>query len=193
MKLNLKSILKAAATVAAPLISSHPLGAAALAAINEFLPEDKQVGANATGKEVLDRIGALPSGQQAALLEKTIEAEVEKDRIFASSVQVMAEVDKAGASTRPYIAVLMAWYFVVTGVLLAVALLLAVQEGEAQLRAMGDLWMIVLMWMGLPIALLRSYFGLRTDEKNARYAAAVGQNIPARGSLSSLIPKFGSK
>jgi hypothetical protein len=193
MKLNLQSILKAALAVATPLASAHPLGAAALAAINAFLPESEQVSANATGRDVMDKIGALPAAQQQLLLSQQIEAEVEVERIFAGSVQAMAEVDKAGASTRPYIAKLMAWYFVVSGILLAVALCLAVEEGEATLRAVSDLWLIVLTWMALPAALLRSYFGLRTDEKNARYAAAVGQNLPVRGSLSALINRIGSK
>lgn len=193
MKLSLSNILKAAAAIAAPLASSHPLGAAALAAINAFLPEGEQLPDKATSRDVTDKIAALPAGQQAALLGQQIEAEVEVERIFAGSVVAMAEVDKAGASTRPYIAKLMAWYFVVSGVLLALALCLAVQEGEESVRALSELWLMVLTWMGLPVALLRSYFGMRTDEKNARYAAAVGQSLPARGALAAIFSKVGSK
>lgn len=193
MKLELKNILKAALAFATPLASAHPLGAAALAAVNAFLPEGEQLPNSATGRDVSDKISALPSAQQAALLGQQIEAEVEIERIFAGSVAAMAEVDKAGASTRPYIAVLMAWYVVLSGVLLWVVLALAARAGEAELRAVGELWLLVLTSMGLPAALLRSYFGLRTDEKNARYSAAVGQAIPSRGSLALLMSKVSGK
>jgi hypothetical protein len=36
----------------------------------------------------------------------------------------------------------------------------------------------MLVLLATPTALLRAYFGMRTNEKKARYAAAIGQPVP---------------
>lgn len=147
MGLNIKSILKAAAGVAAPLVAANPFGAAALAAVNHFLPEGEKLPEQATGAEVLARVEALPAEQRAAVFGQLIQADMNESDNFAANVQAMAEVDKVGGSTRPQIALLMAWYLVLTGGVLALALCLAVIDGVGSVQALAEVWPLVLAWM----------------------------------------------
>ncbi|WP_445364885.1 hypothetical protein ACJJJB_00305 (plasmid) [Microbulbifer sp. ANSA001] len=178
MGLKIREVLRAAGSIAAPLISAHPAGAIALAAINGLLPGDKKLPQEATAQQAVARVKELPTEQQAQIYNQQIQLEMRESDNFAANVQAIAEVDKAGQSTRPYIAVLMAWYVVLIGLAMSAALCLAIHSGAEAVKALGELWPLVLALTALPAALLRAYFGLRTKEKNARYAASVGQPLP---------------
>ena len=59
------------------------------------------------------------------------------------------------------------------------------------LQILSGSWELMLVLLGTPTALLRAYFGMRTNEKKARYSAATGQPIATgiAASLSGLLKK----
>ena len=141
--------------------------------------------------------------KQAALQAAVDDNALELARIEAGAEQVaikewstvvgqLAEADKAGASTRPKIALMMAWVVAGTTGATVIAVLAATLTGDATaLAGLTNAWPLVLAMLAPAVALLRSYFGLRTADKNTRAAAALGQ-APAQplGALAVLRGAF---
>ena len=131
--------------------STNPLIGGALTLINSVLPADKK----------------LP-------------AEVELAQIQASVDKLghMVSVESASGNTRPHIALLMAYVVAFAVVALMLIWGIAVWGNDANaLKSLADAWPLALAILATPTALLRAYFGMRTNEKKARYAAATGQPI----------------
>ena len=57
-------LLNVIADIGKGLISTHPLGAAAITAVNAFLPADRQLTTNNTGDDVVNAIDSLPQSEQ---------------------------------------------------------------------------------------------------------------------------------
>ena len=170
------NLLKILGQVGGAVVSTMvPGGAAIVAGINAFLPDDKKLPETATGVQVQDAISTLPPDQQAAVLSKQYDVEITKSNNWASIQGHLSEADKAGASTRPTISMMMAWL-----VVLQVFTLCALMSATIALRddhlldTLKDFWPLILTSMGTPIMLLRSYFGMRTEEKKHRVHAASG-------------------
>ena len=62
--MNIKSILK---TIGMGLLSSTPLGVAAIPVINAMLPNGKKLPENATGQDASNVIAELPPEQQVKI------------------------------------------------------------------------------------------------------------------------------
>lgn len=163
-----------------PLISALPgvgTAKAIVDAVNVMLPTDKQITENSTGNEVDAAIGELPPEQKAVLLNKQIELKITESNNWVSIQQAHAATDQSGASTRPYIALMMAWLVAFTIGASVLSLLLAVLLNRPEIvAALTNSWALILAMIGTPIILLRTYFGLRTSEKQSRYSASVGFN-----------------
>lgn len=154
--------------------------------INEFLPEDKHVTGASTGKEIEEAIKTLPPEQQAELLAKEIDVEIAEITEHTKVIAALAEVDKAGASTRPRIAMILTYYVVFVGGLLMLILAGAVIfKQKDTLDLLYKYWPLALSLIGPAIALLERYFGKRTREKEARYAGAFG--VPMKGGVVSSV------
>ena len=54
-------------------------------------------------------------------------------------------------------------------------------------KALADAWPMLIAILGTPTSLLGAYFGMRTKEKRARYAAAAGQPFGAVAGVLKLI------
>jgi len=162
-------------------------------AVNSFLPDDKKLPSAATGTQAYNAIQTLPPDQQAQLFEKEIDGDIAESGDWATIAKAHAESDAAGNSTRPFIALLMAWFYVLAASPLLAAVTYAIfNNNSALMSTVGNAWPLVLAILGTPILLLRAYFGYRTDEKKARYAASVGQeSAPSSiaGVIASLVKK----
>lgn len=187
MKINFKSILKTAGKL---VLGEVPGGNAALALINTVLPDDKKLDDTTTGTQAEAVIKTLPAPEQAALLSKELDVEIEEIRGWTSIQASLAAADSSGSSTRPAIALMMArvvGYAVIVFVALwAVAVL---RDAVATLDSIKESWPWMLAVLGTPTALLRAYFGMRTKEKTTRYNVASGQTA-AGGIVGGMIKAF---
>tara|TARA_R110000850_G_scaffold203875_2_gene330205 strand:- start:640 stop:1200 length:561 start_codon:yes stop_codon:yes gene_type:complete len=186
--MNLGDILK---TVGSGLIQTLLPGTGSLivAGINEFLPGDKQLPGNATGEQAQSAIDKLSPELQASVLEKEYDVKIEEIRGFTERFVAMATVDATGNTTRPFIALLMAWVVAFAIVGLVIMLGIAINEKDSDtVRAIGDNWPLVAALLGIPSGLLNSYFGKRTKEKQQKYEATTGvKALP--GIIESLFKK----
>lgn len=158
-----------------------------VSAVNAFLPEDKKVSGTSTGAEIEKAIESLPPDKQVELLAKKLDVEIVEIKEHSNVIAILADADKAGASTRPRAAMIAIWFFAIFGGLFALVICWAIIWAEPEtLKTLKDLWPLVLSILGPPIGLLERYFGKRTKEKQARYAGAFGSPLTG-GILSSII------
>jgi len=184
------NLLKILGTVGSGIISIMvPGGAAIVAGINAFLPDDKKLPENATGSQVQDSISNLPPEKQAEILAKEYDVEIAKIESWATIQGHLSKADATGASTRPTIAMMMAWLVVLQVITVCILMISSVlMVNNELLSTIKEFWPMLLASMGTPILLLRSYFGMRTEEKKHRVHAATGV-APIAGLISSLFKK----
>jgi len=172
-------------TAASTLIPGGPL---ILGAVNSMLPDDEKLPETATGKDIRNAVDKLKPKQRMALMSKELDVEIEEIKGWASIQASLSEADKAGSSTRPTIALMMAWCVVFAIVVFMGAWVTAIVIDDGFLvDSLGDSWPLFATVIGTPTLLLRAYFGMRTKEKTTRYNAASGQPTSA---VSSLISAF---
>lgn len=173
-------------TMASTLIPGGPL---ILGAVNALLPDDKKLPEAATGNDIRNAVNQLSPEQRSSFMEKKLDVEIAGIKSWTSIQESMALADSAGSSTRPWIAKLMA-----AGVFIAIMVFVAVWAGaivsgdEKTLTALADSWPLMLAILATPTTLLRAYFGMRTKEKQARYAIASEQ--PKPNPLADMIKAF---
>jgi len=149
-----------------------PGGNAILSVVNSFLPKEIQVLAGSTGDDLSNIIKELPNDQRFNLLSKEFDVEIVEIKEHTKVIAALGEVDKTGNSTRPFIALVMAWVVAFAIVGLVVMLGVAIKEKDSEtVIAIGNNWPLVLGILGIPSGLLRSYFGMRTKEKQQKYHA----------------------
>lgn len=168
------NLLKILGNVASGIFSNVvPGGAAIVAGINAFLPDDKKLSESATGVQVQDAISTLPPDQQVALLSKKYDVEIAKVNAWADIQMHLNKADESGASTRPKISIMMAWLVVlqVLTICILMSACIAMQNNE-MLSTFKEFWPFLLASMGIPAKILHSYFGMRTEEKKHRVHAA---------------------
>ena len=170
--------------------STNPLIGGALTLMNSVLPADKQLPASATGQDIQGAYDQLPQDVQRQVDER---AEVELAQIQASVDKLghMVSVESASGNTRPHIALLMAYVVAFAVVALMLIWGVAVWGKDVNaLKSLTDAWPLALAILATPTALLRAYFGMRTNEKKARYAAATGQPISGvLGAVAGLLKR----
>jgi hypothetical protein len=172
--------------VASTLIPGGPL---ILGAVNALLPDDKKLPATATGGEICNAVNALTPDQKSSLMEKELEVEIAEINAWAGIQESFAKADASGSSTRPYIAMMMAWCVVIEIAVVVLVWAIAVFDDDlATLKILKDSWPMLLALIATPTALLRAYFGMRTKEKQSRYSALSGHNVS--GGFAGLIKAF---
>lgn len=187
--MNILNIIKSAGT---RLIKDVvPGGGLAIAAINALLPGGTNIPEDATGDDLEAAVNSLPADQRESILSKQIDLKITESNNWASIQDAHATADASGSSTRPEIAMMMAKVVALSVLLNSIALLAAVLLGNQEvIKALSDAWPLILAILGTPTILLKAYFGLRTQEKKARYAASIGSDAGAGGIASSLIQAF---
>jgi hypothetical protein len=186
--MNIKSFLSGALDVVGAFV---PGVSAAAKAVNALLPEDKQLDLKtATGKDVLNAYEGLDDNQKA-VVEKQFDVEIAEINASVDKLQAMVSAETPTANFRPRIAYMMAWAVLIAVFFMMVIWGKAVWAKDAEsLKQLAESWPLMLAILGTPTALLRAYFGMRTKEKHARYAAATGQPIAsAVGGLMSILRK----
>lgn len=189
--MKLWSILKKVGKLAITASTGGTAGSI-LATINAVLPTDKQLPENATGDQAMEAIENLPKSERAAIMDKKFDVEIEEIQSWTSIQEAHAAADATGSSTRPAIAMMMAWLVVLSAGAVILALVVAISSGDVgMVKELKDAWPFMLAVMGTPAALLRAYFGMRTDEKKARYNTAAGH--PAQGIAGALMGRLLNK
>ena len=184
--MNLKDILlSAGASVFKNIV---PGGSVIIDVINDALPADKKLNKDATGTDIQSAINSLTPEQQSSLLEKEYDVEIAEINNWSKVQASLSEADQAGASSRPKIAMMMASMVVLSIVLFMSLLSYSIFKGNTEMvKLLGDSWPMIVAILGTPTTLLTAYFGMRTKEKKARYAAASGQPISGIAGLLNLI------
>jgi len=189
--MNLKSIITKVGT--SLFREAVPGGGLILDTVNAFLPKDKKLGADATGKDIEDAVNTLPPEQRAMVLTKEYDVEIADIESWTSIQQSHSEADQSGHSTRPEIALAMAR--VVAFAIIAVVSIwtVAVYRGNVEtLKVLSDSSMLIFTILATPTVLLRSYFGLRTREKTEQTRAGAGV-VPPSNPIAEMIGAWRSK
>jgi hypothetical protein len=186
--MSIKTFLSGALDVVGAFV---PGVAAAAKAVNVLLPEDKQLDLKAaTGQDVLSAYNGLdPHDREYA--EEQFKLEMAEINASVDKLQAMVSAESPTANTRPKIAYMMAWTVVIAvcGMMLIWAIAVVMKD-SAMLKELKDSWELMLVLLGTPTALLRAYFGMRTKEKQSRYAAATGQPIAqAVGGIANIFKR----
>jgi len=172
-------------SVASTLIPGGPL---ILGAVNAMLPDDEKLPESATGTDIRNAVNQLTPEQRGSLMEKQLDVEIAEIKSWEGIQASLSQADAAGSSTRPYIALMMAWIVAIVVSLFTAVWVYAIFKDQSDtLKILSDSWPMMLAVIGTPTALLRAYFGMRTKEKTARYSVASGQ--PA-GTIANLIGAF---
>ncbi len=173
--MSIKSFLSGALDVVGAFV---PGVAAAAKTVNALLPDDKKLDLNrSTGQDVLDAYNGL-SDSQKVQVEKQFEVEMAEIHASVDKLQAMVSAETPTANFRPRIAYMMAWAVLIAVLFMMVIWGKAVWAKDAEsLKQLAESWPLMLAILGTPTALLRAYFGMRTKEKQSRYAAATGQPI----------------
>lgn len=177
--MKIADILRLGATAGA--IAFPPL-AAALPLINAFLPPDKRLDGVATGNDILMAMAGLPQDKQEFILNAEIDLEKTKVIEHGKIQQALAAVDIAGKSTRPGTVVKLT--NTICYVIILVVTMWAVAIFASELEMVGmitDGWPMILAIITPMLAVVRSYFGMRTDEKNTRQHMAHGHGKQLAG------------
>ncbi len=158
--------------------------------VNAFLPEDQKLDSSATGQDLTSAVNSLPPEHQAQVLSKEFDVEIAEIESHAKIVEALSKADTAGSSTRPKIALMMAWLLTFSvSIFIGVWAISIGFEKVAVLKELNDSWPMILAVLGPVIALLRSYFGMRSGEKKARYSA-VTQTPPQGNFLMDIVKAF---
>ncbi len=186
--MSIGSLLAKVATIAGAPGIGTVIGMATMA-VNAFKGKDEQVPENASQAEVEQAFESLPAAEKAAVVAK-LENQLGMEKEHTSQMEILAKADGVGSSTRPAIAMMMAWVMVLeitafTGFMFYVISV----EGVAGLKALGEVWVVFGVLTGTPVAILLNYFNIRTKEKRTRYAVAHGQSANLSG-IGALISAF---
>lgn len=181
------NLLKILGKVGSGIVSTMvPGGGAIVAGINALLPDDKKLPEQATGVDVQNAVSTLSPEQQAEVLTKKYDVEIAEVNAWASIQGHLSKADESGASTRPEIAMMMAWLVVLQVFTICAIMSAAIgMQNNELLSTFKEFWPFLLASMGIPAKLLHSYFGMRTEEKKHRVHAATGV-APLAGIISNL-------
>ncbi len=171
------------------------LGGVLIGAINKELPDDKQLPANATGKQIAQAANSLTPEQQTRLKAQEFEIDLTTIKETNETLRTMLEADAACThTTRPFIA---KWSFIFTAVFSGIVGLTAVgvwayavtTKQVALVEAVMAGWpfiaAVLLAVTGTFTMLLKAYFGLLTKESEQKVGAATGQFKP--NAISTII------
>ncbi len=168
--MNLLSILsKVGGSILADVI---PGANTILKVVNGFLSDEDKLSDKATGTDIQAAISSMPANVQVEILKKEFDVEIVNIKEHTKVVAALGEVDKTGNSTRPFIALLMAWVvsFAIVGLVIMLGIAINSKDSDT-IVAISNNWPLITAVLGIPAGLLNSYFGKRTKEKQQKYQA----------------------
>lgn len=152
-------------TIGVGILSTNPVGASILGAVNVFLPDDKKLPEGATGADVKNAVDQLSPEQKASVIEKQIDLEIHQEDGWTKRYEAMCRSD--GQSTRPKIALMMAKVF--SAVLLGFMIIIAYAVASEGFKVLDSpyVWQLFATLTAVPAGLLAKYFGeLRKEQAN---------------------------
>lgn len=159
-----------------------PGGGLIVDVVNEFLPDDKKLPADATGSDMQAAVDSLPPDQRAQLLGREFDVQIEQHH----SLQAMLQAEQSSThTTRPRIA-LGAFHLVAFVSIVSISLwAYAIAAGDSSMveKVTGG-WPFVAAVVGPFVTLLWAYFGVLKQEQRNRLNAANGSTS---GGLSAII------
>jgi len=175
--MNWKDIATTIAKVAPGLgtIIGGPVGAIAGSGISLIA---RALGAEETPDAVMQAISADPQAM-AKIREVELNNEVKIQRMVYQTIQTaesgwtdrFKSMNKAdGQSTRPKIALMMAWMLAIPYVLIGCAITYAV---VTEMVMIEEMWPTLLAYLSVPLGLLRAYFG----DLRREHAQGQGQQV----------------
>lgn len=159
--------------------------------INSLLPKEYRVDENSTGNDILKLFDHfLTSKDKDVFLEKKFDVDIQDIRSHEEIIKAIAEVDKMGKSTRPFIAKIIAVNTIFIVDIIIAGVVYAVYTGNTDIvKEIKDSWPLILSLLTPFIVLLRSYFGMRTKEKSHKYE--IISNVPTPlDAISRIIRAF---
>jgi len=140
-----------------------PGGDAIIDAVNQLLPDNKQLGQVSTGLDVVDAVDSLPPESRARLMQRQFDVDIKGHE----TMQVMLASDATQKhTTRPRIA--LGAFQVLTFVTILVVSMWAhgvVSDNDEMVSVVMDGWPMVLAVIGPFVSLLYAYFGLLRSER----------------------------
>lgn len=175
----------------AAITTMVPGGGLLIGAINQMLPNDKQLPATATGDDVNSVIASLPPDQRAAIMNKEFDVTLTQIKESNETLRTMLETEaKSPHTTRPYIAK-GSFHVVAFAIIVAVSLwaYAVLKENDSLVSTVMNGWPFILGVTAPLVTLLSAYFGILKKEQKNKLDAAQGNSTPAgiAGILSSLI------
>lgn len=167
-----------------------PGGGLILQAVNEFLPDDKKLPADATGEQVRNAAESLPPQQRAQLLEKDFDVEITQIKESNETLRVMLQADAASThTTRPKMALGSFHLVAIVTIAIAAGWLYAVFQSENPLKQIVDGWPFILALTGPFVTIMHGYFGILKQEHRQRLNGGAEQSTPSGlgGILSAVI------
>ncbi len=168
-----------------------PGGGLLIGAINEMLPEDKKLPANATGTQVSATIESLPPDQKADVMKKEFDVDLIQIKESNETLRVMLDSDANNPhSTRPYIA--KGSFHVVAFAIVTVVSVWAygvLVSDDSMIKTVVEGWPWLLAVLAPLVVLLHAYFGVLKQEHKNKLDAATGGSATGGivGVLHSLI------
>lgn len=158
--------------------------------VNDILPKNKKLTKESTGKDLQSAIDSLPAEKQTEILSKQFDVELAEIKAHVDIITALADVDKTGNSTRPAIALEQS-KLIGFGVIIVLAPIgyAIVTKDHAMIKAVADIWPLILAVIGVPAGIVNSYFGKRFKEKSQKYEA-VSKTPPVTGAISQIIGMF---
>lgn len=181
-----KTLGSVALQVALPGVGSRIVGE-----VNKLLPADKKLPAGATGNDINNAVANLPPEQQASVMEKEFDVDIERLKQAGESNRAMLAAEANSThTTRPRIA--LGAFRVVSFISLLIVSMwsYAILDGDKELlKAIVDGWPWVAVLIGPFVGWLNSYFGILKQEHKNKLDAANGGSTPSgiAGILGSLI------
>lgn len=155
---------------------------------NTFLPKEKQLDPKTmTGEQAREAIDSLPADVRSRILEKEIDLEITLEENWTERFTAMVNADSVGNTNRPKIVWACMEILAFQIISLSTAVFYSIVTGDDRMmKAIGDSWEWLLFFTGIPMWVIKVYFGKRTDEKKTRAAVATGQPLPT-GLLGEII------
>ncbi|MCK4620718.1 MAG: hypothetical protein KAT62_00745 [Desulfuromonadales bacterium] len=180
--MNWESI-KGIVAKAAPMLGTvlgGPLGGAAGSLIAAGLGVEESpeavMQAISADPQALAKVKEIESNNQVEIQRLVTETTIAKEQGWTERYKAMVDAD--GQSTRPQIAMLMAWALLIPYVVIGCAMAYAIFTKQVELV---DMWPTLLAYLSIPLAILNKYFGELRKEQGQR----LGMQQPS-GLLGSL-------
>ncbi len=174
--MKLLDILK---TVGTGLVSTHPLGALAITALNHILPDDKQLPESTTGLDALAAVEQMSSADRAKVEVAEFDYKTAIEEGQTRRYEAMTKAD--GQETRAKIVMISMWSLVVTNIIFIAAVAYVYATKGAATAFSHEMAFVYLTVTGTTAYVIRSYFGDLRQETHSRHACINGKQVKPTG------------